>query len=130
MLAKDIMTTQVITVSMNTAIKDALTMMVEVGLSGLVVIDDDQLVTGVISERDMMVAYEMLGHIKGTIESFVNKKVVGVLSDTPVEEVSRVLVQSNVRRVPVIENGKCVGVISRSDILRYILKSSTPVVEK
>lgn len=120
MQAQDIMTTQVITVQSNTTIKEVLTIMVEVGISGLVVTDDQQNVTGVISERDMMVAYDMLGHLKGTIESFVNTKVVGVTPETPVLEVSRILVQSNVRRVPVIEDGKCVGVISRSDILKYI----------
>lgn len=124
MQAQDIMTTQVITVQSNTTIKEVLTIMVEVGISGLVVTDDQQNVTGVISERDMMVAYDMLGHLKGTIESFVNTKVVGVTPETPVLEVSRILVQSNVRRVPVIEDGKCVGVISRSDILKYILKSN------
>lgn len=123
MLAKDIMTTQVITVPPDTIMRDALRIMVEVGISGLIVTDAGQNVIGVVSERDMMMAYDMLGETKGSIESFVNTRVVSVSPGTPVEEVSRILIQSNVKRVPVMEDRKCVGIISRSDILKFILKS-------
>jgi CBS domain-containing protein len=123
MLAKDIMTTQVITITPETIMKDALRLMVELGISGLIVTDAGQNVIGVVSERDIMMAYDMLGETKGSVESFINTKVVGVNPDTPVKEVSRIMIQSNVKRVPVMEGRKCVGIISRSDVLKFILKS-------
>jgi len=56
------------------------------------------------------------------IESFMNKDVISVEEDTPLDEVSRLLVQNDIKRVPVLKGKKVVGVVSRRDILRYILE--------
>lgn len=122
MYARDIMTTQVVTVLADISIKEALKLIVELGLSGLVVINDKQEVVGVISQRDMMMAYDLLQDTKSPIEAFMKKDVVSVQPETPIEDVNKILIQSNVKRVPVMQGRKCVGVISRSDVLKYIYK--------
>lgn len=127
MTAKDIMSTNVINVSRHTTIYDAVKIMVEAKISGLIITDDDQNVVGVVSERDMMMAYDLLQEVKSTIEDFINFDVVSVSPDTEVGDVNKLLIQSNVKRVPVIENGKCLGVISRGDILKYIFDHSSGV---
>lgn len=124
MTAKDIMTTQVLTARPDMSLKDAMRLCVEICISGLVVADDDMSLVGVITEKDLLVAYDFLKETKSPIRDFIQKKVISVTEDTPVEEVSRILFANNIIRVPVINGNKVVGVVSRRDILRYILKNN------
>jgi tRNA nucleotidyltransferase (CCA-adding enzyme) len=124
MVAKDIMTTQVMTVLPTTTIKEAITLIVEIEISGLVVLGDNSEVIGIITEKDLLVAYDLLKETKSPIKDFVNCNVVSINEDTPIEEISRILVQSNIKRVPVLKGKQAVGVVSRRDILRHILKTA------
>ncbi len=127
MLAKDIMTTKVITAKPETTIEEAMTSLVNLSISGLIVIDPANEVVGVVSEKDLLVAYDYLGSTKASIKDYVSQGAWVVESTTPMEEVSRILVQHNIKRVPVVQNKKLVGVISRRDILRHILKTASKV---
>ena len=118
--AKDIMTTEVINVPRSMSIQEAIRIMVENRISGLIVTDDDQNIIGVLSERDMMMAYDLLQEVKSTIEQFINFDVVSVSPDTQVDDVNKLMIQTNVKRIPVVDNKKCIGVVSRGDILQYI----------
>ena len=121
MFAKDIMTTNVVTVTPKATIKEAITLLVNIEISGLIVLDEANEVVGVISEKDLLVAFDFLEVTKATIQDFISKKVISVQEDTPIEEISRVLIEGNIRRVPVLKDKKLVGVVSRRDILKYIL---------
>jgi CBS domain-containing protein len=123
MTAKDIMTTQVMTVKADTSIKDAMKLLVGIEISGLIVTDEQNNIVGVVTERDLMVAYDFLKEIKAPLRDFMNTQILSVGEDTPVEEISNLLVQGDIRRVPVLKDNKVVGVISRRDILKSILKA-------
>ena len=124
MLARDIMTKQVVTVTPETTIKDAIQLLVEKEISGLIVINQDKDVVGVVSEKDLLVAFDWLGVTKATIRDYYNKEVVSVAENTPIEEINRLLVLKNIKRVPVLRGKKLAGVVSRRDILRFILKKN------
>ena len=121
MLAKDIMTTQVVTIEPETTLKEAINLLVKIEISGLMVMKDDSELVGVISEKDLLVAYDFLGQVKTPVSDFVNREVISIEEDTPVEEISRLLVQQNIRRVPVVKDKKLVGIVSRRDLLKCIL---------
>ena len=123
MQAKDIMTTQVMTVKPETLIKDAMKLLVGIEISGLIVADDQNNIIGVITERDLMMAYDILKDTKAPIRDYMNTSIMSVAEDTPMEEISKLLVQGDIRRVPVVKDGKILGVISRRDILKWILKT-------
>ena len=122
MLVKDIMTTQVITVEPNATLHEVIKLIVEIEISGLMVIEPNGDVFGVITEKDALVAYDFLKDLKAPITDFVCKDLISVTADTSVEEVSKILVQNNILRVPVLEGKKLVGIISRRDILKCIYK--------
>ncbi len=124
MTAKDIMTTQVITVKSDISIKDAINYLVRIEISGLVVVDDNIKVIGIVTEKDLIVAYDMLGNIHGPINDFVNRDVISVTEDTSIKEIYDLFLQHNIKRVPVISDGNVLGVISRRDVLKYILKEA------
>ena len=124
MFAKDIMTKDVITIKPETTIHEAMKIIVEKEISGLIVLNDKDEVVGVLSEKDLLVAFDWLGVVKPSIVDYYNKNVVSVTEDTPVQDINRLLVIKNIKRVPVIKDKKVVGVVSRLDILRHILKTT------
>lgn len=121
--AKDIMTTQVITIQENVTIKDAVRYLIELDISALIVADANQQPIGLVSERDMIVAYEMMQQASAPIFDFIVRKIISVEEDTPVEEVSRVLIQRNIQRVAVMTDGNVKGIISRKDVLKHYFKN-------
>ena len=121
MKAKDIMTTQVITVLPSITIKDAIKLLVELEISGLIVTDDNNDIYGVISGKDLLVAYDFLGEIKSPIEPYVNRDVISITEEATVADINHLLIERNILRVPVIKDKKILGVVSRRDVLRYIL---------
>ncbi len=120
MLAKDIMKTDVVTIGVHTTIAEAIGVLLKHEISGLIVLDENGKVGGVISEKDVMIAYDFVQRTDIAISEFISRDVISVKADTPIKDVSRTLVQLNIKRVPVIDDGKLVGVISRHDILRSI----------
>ena len=122
MTAKDIMTTQVMTVQSTTSIREAMKMMIGIEISGLIVTDASGDILGVVTERDLMVAYDFLKEIKAPIQDFMNTHTISVQEDTSLEEISKILVQGDIRRVPVLRGKKVAGIVSRRDILKAILK--------
>ena len=122
MLAKDIMTTQVMTVEPTTTIREAIKLLVGLEISGLIVLDTHGDIIGVVTERDLIVAHDFLKELKAPIKDYMNTHLISVTESTPVEEISRLLIQGDIRRVPVVNGKKVVGVISRRNILKAILK--------
>ena len=121
MQAKDIMTKEVITVTSSAIIKDVIKLCIENKISGVIVVENDE-VLGVVTEKDLLVAHDFLQDISQPIKDFISKNIIGIDEDTSVEEISRMLVQRNIKRVPVVKNNKLLGIVSRRDVLRCIIE--------
>lgn len=116
--AADIMTSPVKTVDLNTNIAGAGIIMLRYGHTGLPVTQGDQLV-GVISRRDVEKAnHHGLGH--APIKGFMSGRVVSVPKYMPVSEVQQLMIEHDIGRVPVVDKGKLVGIVSRTDVLRTL----------
>jgi len=120
--AKTVMTTDVISVKKQTEIYEAIKIMVENNITGLPVVNDDMSLTGVISEKDVL---SLLYNIEGKlsrVEDLMTKEPICFNADDSLIDIAECFIESNFRRVPIVADGKLVGIISRKDIIAYILK--------
>ena len=114
MTAKDIMTRDVVTVSPTLAVKDLAKLLVKNRISGVPVVDKKGKIIGVVSEVDIMTK-------KGKqVKNIMSRKVIQVREGTAVEEIASIMTHHNIKRVPVMEGGKLLGIVSRADIIRAI----------
>lgn len=117
-VARDIMSYPVRTVRPTTTVDRARELMLRYGHSGFPVVEDGKLV-GIISRRDLeKAAHHGLGH--APVKGFMSKSPLTVTVDVPVKEIRRIMIENNVGRLPVMENGEIVGLVTRTDVLRNL----------
>ena len=137
--AEDIMTQQVIAVTPGTLLTETARIMATANISGVPVINTDQTVVGIISEKDFLsgmggdasggfmgVIAQCLENrgclampIKGkTAQDIMTSPVISAYPDTTISELSKKLADNRINRIPVItKQGKLVGIVSRGDIV-------------
>lgn len=116
--ASDIMTSPVKTITPETVIEEAGSIMLRYGHTGLPVVKGEQVV-GVISRRDVEKAsHHGLGH--APVKGFMNTNLITVGPDVPVAVVRELMIENDIGRLPVLKDGKLVGIVSRTDVLRTL----------
>ncbi|MGI9525054.1 MAG: CBS domain-containing protein [Hyphomicrobiaceae bacterium] len=148
MKAKDIMTRNVVTVPPGTPITDVAAKLVKHRISAVPIVADDGHLVGLVSESDMLHRTEtnttrkrkwwleffvdnderarefIKSHAK-TVDDVMSSVVVTVSADDELGDVADVLDSHNIRRVPVVSQGKLAGIISRSDLVRALAQQPT-----
>ncbi len=120
--AKAFMKTNVVSVKRQTDIYDAIQTMVDHNVTGLPVVNEDMTLAGIISEKDVLKLLYSTGDKPGNVEDFMTDDPVLFDEEESVVDICDCLIKNNFRRVPILSNGKLVGIISRKDIIAYILK--------
>ena len=121
--AKDIMTRNVVYIKKNVPVVDAMRLMVKNNITGIPVVEDDMTLLGILSEQDVLRLFHTYKDEKDrTVNDFMTQPAIHFEEEEPLLDVCYCLRDNNIRRVPVTSNGKVVGVISRSDILKCILQ--------
>jgi CBS domain-containing protein len=136
------MSTTLLTVERGTPVRDVIRLLIDNRISGVPVVEDGSVV-GIISEGDLILrerAYRQRGgmaflaqqlfedHEKLALEyrkahglvaeDVMSQPVVTILPGTPVEEIAHLMAERQIKRVPVVDRGKLVGIVSRGDVLR------------
>ncbi|HEX5690037.1 MAG TPA: CBS domain-containing protein [Roseiflexaceae bacterium] len=114
MKVKEIMTTSVLSVPQDATIEDAARLMAHQRISGLPVVNADGALVGLVTE------YDLISKSGQTVADIMSGSVISVSPDTDVEEVSHLLTNRRIRRVPVLQGDKLVGIVSRSDLVKQI----------
>jgi CBS domain-containing protein len=145
MQAQDIMTKDVATVRPDTALADAIAIMLDRHVSGLPVVDRDGRLVGVLTEGDLLRRTETgtepaharwLDFILGPgrlaaeyvrthgrqVENLMTEDVVTVAPETPLTDIVRLMESKRIKRVPVLRGDTLVGVVSRADLLRPLAR--------
>jgi CBS domain-containing protein len=123
--AKDIMTKQVVCIKKDTPIFEAIRLMADNNITGIPVVEDDRTLVGMLSEQDVMRLFHTYEDEKDRIvNDFMTQPAIHFEENEPLLDVCYCLRDNAIRRVPVTSNGKVTGVISRSDILKCILKQA------
>jgi CBS domain-containing protein len=126
--AKDIMTKQVVCIKKDTPIFEAIRLMADNNITGIPVVEDDRTLVGMLSEQDVMRLFHTYEDEKDRIvNDFMTQPAIHFEEHEPLLDVCYCLRDNAIRRVPVTSNGKVTGVISRSDILKCILKQAEKI---
>ncbi|HXX57960.1 MAG TPA: CBS domain-containing protein, partial [Thermodesulfovibrionales bacterium] len=116
--ARDVMTAPVITIPWNDSVKSAESMMTRYGVNVLPVVKEG-MYRGIIS-REVVEKAIFHGFGKSSATDFTTTDALTVSPDAPVRDVERSMIEQNQRFMPVVENGKIIGAITRTDILRTL----------
>jgi CBS domain-containing protein len=110
--AAGIMTREVVTATPEDDVWETAARLVEGGYGGMPVVDADGRLVGMVS------GFDMISKSGATIGEIMSRGVVSVAPGDSLEAVVTLMGRHGIRRVPVCENGRLVGLISRSDLLR------------
>ena len=119
--AKKIMKTNLITVKKDTPIYEAIRILVDCNITGLPVVNDDKTLAGIISEKDVLELLYENEDKPDTVEQFMTEEVVTFDQDDNIIDITDSFLKHHFRRVPILADGKLVGIISRKDIISYIV---------
>ncbi len=148
MKAKEIMSKDVVVINTETTIEEIAHILVDKNISGLPVVDAENKVVGIVTERDILYkdieprfppVVELLGglvflggkHYNDELKKLVatkakdimKKHVITVSEDTDVTKVAEIMIEKGINRIPVVSGGKLAGIISRSDLVKFIAES-------
>ncbi len=142
----DVMTREVITVSAETRVSQIAQLMSTHNISGIPVIDAQNHLLGIVTELDMIVRnarfklpsffmildsiiyletphhfHERLEHMLGTTaQEIMSESIVTISPTATIEELAELMVNRQMNPVPVVEAGRLIGIVSRSDIIRLM----------
>jgi len=97
--------------------------MIKKDVSGLPVVDEYMNLVGVISEKDMLKLLYDPNAKPGLVQDYMTTGTVSFDKNTSLFEICRCLVDNNFRRVFILDSGKLLGIISRTDIMAYIMQN-------
>ncbi|MGS2717618.1 CBS domain-containing protein [Eionea flava] len=109
----------------STSIKEAVAMMLKEGVIGAPVIDEKKQLIGYLSEQDCvkdMLNDAFYSEEPGAVSSAMQTDVVSVTPETSIVEIAQTIMTNRPKNYPVVTDGKLVGLISRSDVLRALLE--------
>jgi CBS-domain-containing membrane protein len=119
--AVDIMTTNVVTTKKDMVLTDVIALLLRWHISAMPVVDDDNNMIGIVSEIDL-VNITLDGNARDTtVEEVMVTDIVSFGPDAELAELVQSFSKNHLRRVPIVDNGKVVGIVSRRDILREML---------
>ena len=127
------MTKNPVTIYPEASVVEASDLMKKEKVHRLPVLDKDKNLGGVISEKDILFAtpspasslsiHEMAYLLsKLTVKKIMSKNPVTISKDTPVEEAARLMVDQDLSCLPVVEDGKLIGIVSKSDMFKILLE--------
>jgi len=116
-----IMTTQVISVQQSATISDIVDILIENDITGIPVIETDNTLIGIITEKDIMSNLSDKICMNTTIADVMTRNIVSFDISESVMEVCEHVTRNHYRRVPITSKGTLVGIVSRRDLIRYII---------
>ena len=146
MNATDVMVRDVVTVKPETDVASAIKLLIEHDISALPVVDDGGRVVGMLSEADLvrraeigtekqrpwwlealtpgsMLAEEFAKAHGLRVSEVMSPHVVSASEETPLAEIAALLEKHRIKRVPIIEDGKLLGIVSRSNLVQALASS-------
>ena len=118
---REIMQSEPITVGPESPVRLALELLIDHGISGLPVVDADDKIVGVLSEKDLLKVFHE--NHTDTVESVMTRDPITFAIDAPLVDVVDCLMAFDFRRVLIHEHGKLAGLISRADLMPTILEA-------
>jgi CBS domain-containing protein len=120
----------IFTIPPDTMVYNALEIMVEKNVSALVIMEDGEL-AGIFTERDY--ARKVILKGKASKETLIGEimtsDLITVSPDTSLETCMRLMTGKLIRHLPVVDNGRLVGIISIGDVVKFIIEDQKFIIE-
>jgi CBS domain-containing protein len=143
---RDVMTRSVVSVHRSTPLKDVARALIDNGISAVPVLDMDGAVLGVVSEADLLVKEQGAGAIRHrplarflgesresrdqlvklgaiTAAEAMTAPAITIASSRPIHQAAAIMTARRVNRLPVVDDGRLVGIVSRADLVRAYVRS-------
>ncbi|MDQ1672935.1 MAG: hypothetical protein QOC98_1497 [Frankiaceae bacterium] len=140
MRAADVMTKPVVTVLPGAALKSVAQLLVERGIAAAPVVDETGALVGMISEAEVMrlqlhedprrharPVQQTEGRVAEHVADAMTVDVLAIPPDHDVADLARLMLERHVRSLPVVEAGEVVGIVSRRDVLRGLLRTDVEI---
>jgi CBS domain-containing protein len=140
MRADQIMTTPVVTVRDNAPAREAIALMAQHRVTSLPVLDEGGGIVGMVSEVDLLrhrIAHDPRTHLRatpadsaapgGVVSDVMTDVVICLSRNADTAEVAEALVDNRIRAVPILEGADLVGIVSRRDLLKTLLRDDTGI---
>ena len=113
---KEIMTTDVRSISANDSISEAVNIMKQLDIGAVPVLDNSLLV-GIITDRDIVLRGIAAGKsMEESVSTVMTKDITTVTPDMDVHKAADLMASKQIRRLPIVENGRLVGIVSIGDM--------------
>jgi CBS domain-containing protein len=114
----------VVSIKPDRTLGEAAKLLSEKRIGALLVCDDQQPVSGIVSERDIVRAISAHGAqaLSEPVSQFMTEKVVTCTTKTQINDVMEIMTREKFRHVPVVENGSLVGIVSIGDVVKLRLE--------
>ncbi len=116
---REIMKKDVVSLGVNDNISSAIKTMIEKNIGGIPIVDDDNVVVGIVSERDFVRTVADITTSK-SVNKYMSDKVVTASPDISVGEATRTMIEKGFRRIPIVKEDVLLGIVTASDIMRYL----------
>lgn len=118
---KDIMSKELVTISKERSALDAAKIMTDKGVSSLIVLSGDQPV-GIVTERDFIkkICLKELQLSEVPIEQIMSKIRTYATPDTSIEVAVQRMINNRIRRLPIIDDDKLVGIVTVTDLAKHL----------
>jgi len=139
----DFMTIQVVTIPPDFPVSDAARLMLERKISGLPVVDATDHVVGIVTEHDLLrrqadrpgskpphwlqlmteparITNEFVRFQEAKVEEVMTRHPLTIMEDTPIEVACRLIEKRGIKRLPVVRDGRLVGIVARADLVRAL----------
>ena len=152
MHARDVMTTKLITIGQTTTVQEAARLMTENDVSALPVVDEQGRLLGILSEADLLhrkeigtqtvrpwwveavtpsstLAAEFVQAHGTEARELMSTRVVSAPPSAPLSEIATLMERRRVKRIPIVEDGRLIGVVSRANLVQALAATPTRIGE-
>jgi len=128
---KDLMTKSVVTVDVTESVFNAAQIMRKETVAALVVLEDGKPV-GILTERDLVrrVLADNLNPVQTKVSEIMSKPLLSANPDASIGEAARIMVDNKIRRLPIVERDRLVGILTAVDLARYLSKITHEIGDK
>ena len=117
---KDVMTDRVVTVGPEATIDEAVSLLLDHKVSGLPVIDNEGRLVGVISEIDIIDLVYNADIDTSSVCDFMTRDTRSLDAEASLDDAAKIFCTQSIRRIPIVGDGRLVGIISRRDLIRVV----------
>ncbi len=102
-------------------IQEASDLMTKENIGAVLVMKDD-IIRGILTEKDILRAIQKNIPLNSSVKKILHEEIIQVDPYVSVEKAAKIMIEKDIRRLPIISNGACMGIITMKDIVKALLR--------